>query len=141
MDGRAAAATGSKPASLRLHGTGSAHRNWKNNNSRASFCYVDAVVALNIGYLHINTGTKLGYILGLPEAFAKTQKLNTDLVTYETKRQKNFTPPRSIKTVLIYKKYKIITNFSCVVKISKTLLASIWLSILSKGTDTLKKEE
>lgn len=31
------------------------------------------------------------------------------------------------------------TYFSCVVKISKQLLASIWLSILRKGIDTLKE--
>lgn len=42
---------------------------------------------------------------------------------------------------LLIKKMRQTTYFSCVVKISKQLLLSNWLSIFNKGTETLKKKK
>lgn len=94
MHGRAASAAGTKLSSSHLPQTGSVHSIWKTTNNKPFFCFGGATVILCAQEnLHVNTGTYLGHIPGLPELFAKTQKIHTDLVTYEAKRQKTLVIP------------------------------------------------
>lgn len=103
-----------------------------------SFCIGVAWSYLSDGNLHRDAGGQLGNVLGLPELFAEIQKIHTELMT--SKRQREIFNPTHIYLFILQKRHQI-TYFSCVVKISKQLLLSNWLSIFSKGTETLKKDK
>lgn len=76
---------------------------------------------------------EFGDVLGLPELFTKSHQGHTERMTENTKRLKNTL--HKLRQRRFQK-----SHLSCVVKMSKKPLVSMRSSILTKGIDTLERQ-
>jgi len=86
--GRVASAAGTTLSSSLPPGTGSAHKSCADAN-RTVISAVQNRISHGDGDLHRDTGAQLGNIFGLPELFAKSQQVQTELMTSRKRGQKN----------------------------------------------------